>query len=171
MSSALDQGRHPSLRVRALAGRWRGGRTTRRSPACPVGRTAPRHPDGTPKQEIELTAEERAELSFFSGETVNTVVKKTAKAAFTRIAHLTANERVEHGYNALRDAATAGKVPAHGLRAGGATELKEAGASDEQIAELGDWAKGSKAMQRYFRAIKVREDNPWAAARQARCMA
>ncbi|MFE3238545.1 tyrosine-type recombinase/integrase, partial [Kitasatospora indigofera] len=130
--------------------------------------TRPRHPDGTPKEDQELTTEDWVELSYLSGEAINKHVKALAKAAFARIAHLTPSQRAELGYNALLDVATAGKVTAHGLRAGGATELYENGVPEDQIAEMGDWAKDSAAMKRYFRRIKSNRDNAWAVARRQR---
>ncbi|MFJ3793507.1 tyrosine-type recombinase/integrase [Kitasatospora sp. NPDC090091] len=130
--------------------------------------TRPTHPDGTPKTDEELTPEDWTELSFLSGETINKYIKALARKAYTRVAHLTEDERVKLGYNALRDATTAGRVTAHGLRAGGATELYESGIPEDTIAELGDWAKGSTAMKRYFRKIKSSNENAWAAAREKR---
>ncbi|MFE2723922.1 hypothetical protein [Kitasatospora sp. NPDC059327] len=130
--------------------------------------TRPTHPDGTPKTDQELTAEDWTELSFLSGESINKYVKALAKKAFARVAHLTETQRAELGYNALLNARTAGSVTAHGLRAGGATELYESKVPEDTIAELGDWAKGSHAMKRYFRKIKVAGENAWAVARQAR---
>ncbi|MFD0351821.1 hypothetical protein ACFQ0M_48370 [Kitasatospora aburaviensis] len=59
-------------------------------------------------------------------------------------------------------------MTAHGLRAGGATELKEADIPEDQIAEMGDWTKGSTAMKRYFRKIKGTRENAWATARTTR---
>ncbi|MFJ1936857.1 hypothetical protein ACIOGZ_29885 [Kitasatospora sp. NPDC088160] len=130
--------------------------------------TRPKHPDGTDKKDEDLTAEDWTELSFLSGESINKYVKALAKAAFARIAHLTEAQRGELGYNALLNAKTAGSVTAHGLRAGGATELYESKVPEDTIAELGDWAKGSDAMKRYFRRIKTADENAWAVARQAR---
>ncbi|MBP0454004.1 tyrosine-type recombinase/integrase [Kitasatospora sp. RG8] len=130
--------------------------------------TRPTHPDGTPKADQELTAADWVALSMLSGEALNKFIKALAKQAFARIAHLTLEARVELGHNALIDASTAGKVTAHGLRAGGATELYESGVPEDQIAEMGDWAKGSSAMKRYVRKIEAAEENPWAAARKAR---
>ncbi len=130
--------------------------------------TRPTHPNGTPKTDEELTPEDWTELSFLSGESMNKYIKALAKKAFARVAHLTEDERAKLGYNALMNAATAGKVTAHGLRAGGAAELYESGVPEDTIAELGDWAKGSPAMKRYYRTIKAASENAWAVARQAR---
>jgi len=130
--------------------------------------THPKHPDGTPKAEHEITPQEWVDLSHLSGETINTIVKRRAKAAAAEITQLTEHDRADAGHNALLNAQSAAKVTAHGLRAGGATELKEAGVPEDQIAEMGDWRKNSEAMQRYFRAIRVRQQSPWAAARTTR---
>ncbi|MBV6702728.1 tyrosine-type recombinase/integrase, partial [Kitasatospora aureofaciens] len=130
--------------------------------------SCPQHSDCSPSDPHDLTTEEWTELSFLSGEAINGYVKARAKAAERRLARLTEEERVEHGFNALLNLRTAARVTAHGLRAGGATELKEAGVPEDQIAEMGDWAKDSKAMQRYFRAIKAKAQNPWALARASR---
>ncbi|MFI8461754.1 hypothetical protein [Kitasatospora sp. NPDC085464] len=130
--------------------------------------TRPKHPNGTEKKDEELTPEDWTKLSMLSGEAINGYVKAKAKAAERKLAHLSEVERADLGYNALLNAPTAAKVTAHGLRAGGATELKEGGVPEDQISELGDWAKGSKAMQRYFRKIHQKANNPWAVTRQLR---
>ncbi|MGW4694036.1 hypothetical protein ACWEO1_16775 [Kitasatospora cineracea] len=130
--------------------------------------TRPTHPDGAPKEDHELTAEDWLELSFLSGEMINTYVKDMARTAFRALAHLDENQRADLGYNALLNEKTARAVTAHGLRAGGATELHESGVADDTIAELGDWAKGSKAMRLYFRGIQPAGGNVWATARAAR---
>ncbi|MEV8093860.1 hypothetical protein [Kitasatospora sp. NPDC085879] len=130
--------------------------------------TRPQHPDGTLKDDCEITAEEWAELSRLSGGTVNGIVKRRAKAAFAQVAQLAEHDRAEAGHSALINAETARRVTAHSLRVGGTAELKEAGVPEDRIAELGDWRRGSTAMQRYFRRIKVKQQDPWTAARQAR---
>ncbi|WP_404870950.1 hypothetical protein ACI1MP_37495 (plasmid) [Kitasatospora griseola] len=130
--------------------------------------TRPRHLDGTPKEDRELTAEDWLELSFLRGETINAYVKDMARAAYRRVAHLTEDERVELGYNALLNEETAQAVTAHSLRTGGATELHESGLPNDEIAEMSDWAKGSKAMKLYFRRIQTSDENVWAVARTVR---
>ncbi|MFD4655820.1 hypothetical protein ACFWP2_09315 [Kitasatospora sp. NPDC058444] len=84
------------------------------------------------------------------------------------MADLSEQQRVESGYNALLHEDTVKVVTAHGLRAGGASALREADVPEDQIAEMGDWRKDSAAMRRYFRRIRVRKQNPWAAARAGR---
>ncbi|MFD7832425.1 tyrosine-type recombinase/integrase [Streptomyces sp. MJM8645] len=130
--------------------------------------TRPKHPDGRPKEDQELTTGDWVELSMLSGEAINGYVKDLAKKAFARVAHLSEVERAELGYNALLNLPTATSVTAHGLRAGGATELYESGVPEDTIAELGDWARNSTAMKLYFRRIKLSGENAWAVARQAR---
>ncbi|MFE5585622.1 hypothetical protein [Kitasatospora sp. NPDC056531] len=135
--------------------------------------SCPLHQGGgcVPNAPHDLTTEQWTELSFLSGEAINRYVKTHAKAAERRLAHLSETQRVELGFNALLNAATAVKVTAHGLRAGGATELKEADVPEDQIAEMGDWVKDSAAMKRYFRAIRAKKQNPWATARRSRTTA
>ncbi|MEV7930486.1 hypothetical protein [Kitasatospora sp. NPDC088779] len=132
--------------------------------------TCPLHKDGTcdPRQPHELTDEQWTELSFLSGEAINGYVKTLAKAAERRLAGLDEAARVERGFNALLNAPTAAKVTAHGLRAGGATVLKEAGVPEDQIAKVADWQKDAAAMRRYFHKIRIRQQSPWAAARADR---
>ncbi|WP_030237984.1 tyrosine-type recombinase/integrase [Streptomyces sp. NRRL S-350] len=130
--------------------------------------TRPKHPDGTDKQDRELTAEDWTRLSMLSGEAINKFVKALARKAYAKIAHLTEEQRVGLGHNALLNEQTASSVTSHGLRAGGATELYESDVPEDVIAMLGDWAKGSAAMKRYFRKIRTSGENAWAVARQAR---
>ncbi|MGA5822259.1 hypothetical protein ACPC54_30870 [Kitasatospora sp. NPDC094028] len=130
--------------------------------------TRPKHPGGRPKDDHEITDEEWTALSYLSGEAVNTIIKARATSAYLRVAGLPEEQRIALGYNALLDAATAKAVTAHGVRAGGASALREAGVSEDQIAEMGDWRKDSAAMRRYFRRIRARLQNPWASARAER---
>ncbi|MFE7591613.1 hypothetical protein ACFU6K_19615 [Kitasatospora sp. NPDC057512] len=130
--------------------------------------TRPKHRDGQPKADHEIAVEEWVELSYLSGDAVNTIVKSRARNAYRHVADLSEQQRVESGYNALLHEATAKAVTAHGLRAGGASALREADVPEDQIAEMGDWRKDSAAMRRYFRRIRVRKQNPWAAARTGR---
>ncbi|MFD0403837.1 hypothetical protein [Kitasatospora sp. NPDC127116] len=130
--------------------------------------TRPRHPDGQPKADHEIAVEEWVELSYLSGDAVNAVVKARARNAYRSVADLSEQQRVESGYNALLHEDTVKAVTAHGLRAGGASALREADVPEDQIAEMGDWRKDSAAMRRYFRRIRVRKQNPWAVARAGR---
>ncbi|WP_316528391.1 hypothetical protein [Kitasatospora brasiliensis] len=130
--------------------------------------TRPKHPDGQAKADHEITAEEWVELSYLSGDAVNAIVKTRARNAYRRVAGLGEQRRVDLGHNALLHEDTAKAVTAHGLRAGGASALREADVPEDQIAEMGDWRKDSAAMRRYFRRIRVRKQNPWAAARAGR---
>ena len=45
------------------------------------------------------------------------------------------------------------RLTGHCLRSGLATELRRAGASDDEIADQGRWKRGSRALQLYFRVV------------------
>ncbi|QRP49081.1 tyrosine-type recombinase/integrase [Amycolatopsis sp. FDAARGOS 1241] len=45
------------------------------------------------------------------------------------------------------------RLTGHSLRSGLATELRRAGASDDEIADQGRWKRGSRALQLYFRVV------------------
>ncbi|WP_275558463.1 tyrosine-type recombinase/integrase [Streptomyces sp. 5-6(2022)] len=75
-----------------------------------------------------------------SGEAVNEIVKKLAKAA-----NLTDAER----------------TTAHGLRAGGPTDAAERGVPVPFIAEHGRWSKNSTQVLTYVRPAERRKNNPF----------
>ncbi|MFV5994999.1 tyrosine-type recombinase/integrase [Streptomyces sp. NPDC056231] len=88
-----------------------------------------------------------------------------AKTATTRGAHLrghVVNERVKHWFAASGLVSDSRPVTSHGLRAEGATDLAEAGATDQELEEAGRWAKGSTIPRKvYVRPFdKVPVHNP-----------
>ncbi|MER7720722.1 tyrosine-type recombinase/integrase [Streptomyces flaveolus] len=67
----------------------------------------------------------------------------------------TVNDRVKYWFAAAGLKSDGRPVSSHGLRAGGATDLGMAGATDEELEEAGRWKKGSRIpRERYVRPTK-----------------
>ncbi|MFE0654639.1 tyrosine-type recombinase/integrase [Streptomyces sp. NPDC059534] len=76
-----------------------------------------------------------------------------AKTASKRGEHLRThviNERVKHWFAAAGLIGDGRPITSHGLRAGGATDLAEAEATDEELEEAGRWAKGSPIPRKVY---------------------
>jgi integrase len=76
-----------------------------------------------------------------------------AKTATTRGVHLrghVVNERVRHWFGKAGLVSNGRPVTSHGLRAGGATDLAENGATDQELEEAGRWAKGSSIPRKVY---------------------
>ncbi|MGI5255642.1 tyrosine-type recombinase/integrase [Actinacidiphila glaucinigra] len=72
------------------------------------------------------------------------------------------NERVKHWFAAAGLVTDGRSVTSHGLRAGGATDLAEAEATDQELEEAGRWAKGSPIPRRdYVRPAKDAKQDPF----------
>lgn len=86
-----------------------------------------------------------------------------AKTATVRGEHLrghAVNERVKHWFRAAGLVSDGRPVTSHGLRAGGATDLAEYGATDQELEDAGRWAPGSSIPRKtYVRpAERARKD-------------
>ncbi|OVZ99563.1 hypothetical protein B9W64_37865 [Streptomyces sp. CS159] len=67
----------------------------------------------------------------------------------------TVNDRVKYWFAAAGLKSDGRPVSSHGLRAGGATDLGMAGATDEELEEAGRWKKGSRMpRERYVRPTR-----------------
>ncbi|MFD4795016.1 tyrosine-type recombinase/integrase [Streptomyces anulatus] len=88
-----------------------------------------------------------------------------AKKATKRGDHLrpqTVNVRVKKWFYAAGLKTDGRPVSSHSLRAGGATDLGENGATEEQLENAGRWAKGSPIPRKvYVRPAKDREHDPF----------
>jgi integrase len=88
-----------------------------------------------------------------------------AKTATTRGVHLrghVVNERVKHWFGKAGLVSDGRPVTSHGLRAGGATDLAEAGATDQELEEAGRWAKGSSIPRKvYVRPAEAGKKDPF----------
>ncbi|MGY4934831.1 tyrosine-type recombinase/integrase [Streptomyces sp. 900116325] len=88
-----------------------------------------------------------------------------AKTATKRGAHLrghVVNERVKHWFAKAGLVSDGSPVTSHGLRAGGATDLAEAGATDQELEEAGRWAKGSSIPRKvYVRPAEAGKKDPF----------
>lgn len=72
------------------------------------------------------------------------------------------NERVKHWFAAAGLVTDGRPVTSHGLRAGGATDIAEAGATDQEIAEAGRWRDDSPIPRRdYVRPAKDAKRDPF----------
>lgn len=86
-----------------------------------------------------------------------------ALTATVRGEHLrgqTINERVKHWFTAAGLVTDGRPVSSQGLRAGGATDLAENDASDEELEDAGRWAKGSSIPRKVYNrpARKAKRD-------------
>ncbi len=81
-----------------------------------------------------------------------------AKTATKRGLHLrphVVNERVKYWFSKAGLVSDGRPVSSHGLRAGAATDLAEAEATDQELEEAGRWAKGSRIPREvYVRPVK-----------------
>lgn len=87
------------------------------------------------------------------------------KTATKRGLHLrghTINERVQYWFAKVGLVSDGRPVTSHGLRAGGATDLAESGATDQELEEAGRWAKGSAIPRTvYVRPAQAAKKNPF----------
>ncbi|MEV7383854.1 tyrosine-type recombinase/integrase [Streptomyces lydicus] len=89
--------------------------------------------------------------------------QKTATVRGNYLRGHTVNERVQFWFKKAGLATDGRPVSAQGLRAGGATDLAEHGATDEELEEAGRWAKGSPIPRRvYVRPAQQKNHDPFA---------
>jgi integrase len=88
-----------------------------------------------------------------------------AKTATKRGVHLrghVVNERVKFWFAAAGLVSDGRPVTSHGLRAGGATDLAEHGATDEELERAGRWAPGSSVPRKvYVRPAQAARKDPF----------
>ncbi|MFB7576366.1 tyrosine-type recombinase/integrase [Streptomyces sp. NPDC056165] len=88
-----------------------------------------------------------------------------AKTATKRGVHLrghAVNERVKFWFAAAGLVGDGRPITSHGLRAGGATDLAEAGATDQELEDAGRWAKGSPIPRKvYVRPAQAGKKDPF----------
>ncbi|MFJ4084905.1 tyrosine-type recombinase/integrase [Streptomyces iakyrus] len=88
-----------------------------------------------------------------------------AKTATKRGVHLrghTINERVKYWFGKAGLMSDGRPVTSHGLRAGGATDLAENGATDQELEDAGRWAKGSPIPRKvYVRPAQAGKKDPF----------
>nr|WP_277349266.1 MULTISPECIES: tyrosine-type recombinase/integrase [unclassified Streptomyces] len=91
-----------------------------------------------------------------NGEPASTETRE--RTATERGEHLrpqTINERVKYWFAKAGLVGDGRPISSHGLRAGAATDLAEAGATDEELEEAGRWVKGSRIPREvYVRPVK-----------------
>ncbi len=91
-----------------------------------------------------------------------TRAKKASKRGDYLRGH-TVNERVKHWFAAAELSTDGRPVSAQGLRAGGATDLGESDATEEELEEAGRWAKGSPIPRKvYVRPAQKARHDPFA---------
>ncbi|MFH8466012.1 tyrosine-type recombinase/integrase [Streptomyces sp. NPDC017991] len=89
--------------------------------------------------------------------------RKTATVRGDYLRGHTVNERVQLWFKNAGLVTDGRPVSAQGLRAGGATDLAEHGATDEELEEAGRWAKGSPIPRRvYVRPAQQKNHDPFA---------
>ncbi|MEU9113253.1 tyrosine-type recombinase/integrase [Streptomyces sp. NPDC048483] len=89
--------------------------------------------------------------------------QKTATVRGDYLRGHTVNERVQFWFQKAGLVTDGRPVSAQGLRAGGATDLAENGATDEELEEAGRWAKGSPIPRRvYVRPAQKKKRDPFA---------
>ncbi|WP_406153176.1 tyrosine-type recombinase/integrase [Streptomyces sp. NBC_01023] len=89
--------------------------------------------------------------------------QKTATVRGDYLRGHTVNERVQLWFKKTGLVTDGRPVSAQGLRAGGATDLAEHGATDEELEEAGRWAKGSPIPRRvYVRPAQQKKHDPFA---------
>ncbi|MGP4046851.1 hypothetical protein [Streptomyces sp. 2A115] len=87
---------------------------------------------------------------------------KTAPKCGAHLRGHVVNERVKHWFAKAGLVSDGRPVTSHGLSAGGATDLAEAGATDQELEDAGRWAKGSSIPRKvYVRPAQAGKKDPF----------